>query len=839
MAAIPSRPEGDTSPHAGEGAQHFGPFRILERIGEGGMGVVYLAERRTPVEQRVALKVIRTDRLDKTYRARFAMEQQALARMDHPNIARLLDAGSEGEQSWFAMEYVPGQPLSDYCTAHRLSVQRRLQLFVQVCDGVQHAHIKGILHRDLKPANILVREIDGRAVAKIIDFGLAQPVDPLQIRATLHESVKELVGTIAYMSPEQAVRTEGDLDTRTDVYSLGVVLYELLTGELPLDPGELKKSGFDWFGAMLRDYQPLTPSLRLSSLGDRLQAAAHERSTSPKRLRSLERGDLDWVTMKAIARDRQHRYPTVRELGRDIERFLRHRPVEAGPPSAWYVTVKWLRRHVRSVSIAAFVLVTGLTVAIVAAAMSARAREAEARRELMAKGALAGDYVRRAREDLWPANEARVGAMQAWLAATEEFDGLGEELAAFDAELRSQVVARNDREAALLASQQDLVAAGLRHVEELAGERTLIERRLERASTLIARTIDAYASRWAAARAELATDERFAAFVLPDLPGLVPLGKNPQSGLQEFYLLDSADPEGGLGELPHLDDQGCYAVGPRTGLIFVLVPGGTFQYALDADGKPIAPRQLQPFLVSRYETTQAQWVRLAEERTDLGARIAANPSQPFPIVESKAGERGADADEVDPAVLGWGSPAWVHPVQSVSWLQATAVLRRHGLDLPTIAQWIWATHGGPAARLRFEWGEKERGRFINCRDSYAEAVWADKAPPSGEPGPLWDGFVFTAPVHTLAPNPYGLHHTFGNVEELVRDGYEPAPRLEAEGPEQTTADALSSRVAVSIGGSMVTAWAQRAEDVTHQVPVTNVDPLVGFRAVFPLPSHQR
>ncbi|MFT7536240.1 MAG: serine/threonine protein kinase, partial [Hyphomicrobiaceae bacterium] len=260
MADEPTKIQPGNSEGAFDQSKRVGPFRLLEQIGEGGMGIVYLAERKEPVAQRVALKVIRTNLLDDTYRSRFAMEQRALACMDHPNVARLLDAGDDEGRSWFAMEYVPGQPLSDYCRDHRLSLKQRLHLFGQICDGVQHAHMKGILHRDIKPGNIMVREVDARPVAKIIDFGLAQPVDPLQIRASLHEAMRQIVGTLVYMSPEQAARKEGDLDTRTDVYSLGVVLYEMLTGELPLNMESIEREGIGAFAVLLRDHTPKKPS---------------------------------------------------------------------------------------------------------------------------------------------------------------------------------------------------------------------------------------------------------------------------------------------------------------------------------------------------------------------------------------------------------------------------------------------------------------------------------------------------------------------------------------------------------------------------------------------------
>ena len=371
---------------AGLPRRTFGPFRVIERIGQGGMGEVFLAEREEP-RQRVAVKVIRADRVGRIYRARFEVERETLARMDHTNIARLYDAGEADGLLWFAMEYVPGQPLDEYCREHKLTLAQRLAVFAQVCDGVQHAHRKGVLHRDQKPANVLVREIDGHSVAKIVDFGLAHPVDPTQLRDTLVGEVRKFAGTVGYMSPEQA-ECSADLDIRADVYSLGVVLYELLTGQLPNDFGSLRAEELLQLGQFLRLHEPPKPSTRLSRLGDELTSTAAERRVSPKRLRSQVRGELDWVTMRALAADRRERYATVRELGQDIERFLKQQPVSAGPPSAVYVLRKWVRRNARAVAAAAVVVVlVGLSAAN-AIRLARVAEAAESRRDRVAQAAV-------------------------------------------------------------------------------------------------------------------------------------------------------------------------------------------------------------------------------------------------------------------------------------------------------------------------------------------------------------------------------------------------------------------------------------------------------------------
>jgi serine/threonine protein kinase/Tfp pilus assembly protein PilF len=310
-------------------------YQVLQMLGEGGMGIVYEAEQEKPVRRRVALKVIRPGMDTGQVVARFEAERQALALMSHPSIASIFDGGAtEDGRPYFAMELVHGDPLTEYCDKHRLMVRERLNLFLQVCDGVQHAHQKGIIHRDIKPSNILVTIRDDKPVPKIIDFGVAKATSQRLTEKTLYTQLGQWMGTPVYMSPEQAEMTGADVDTRTDVYALGVVLYELLAGALPFDPAELKRAGFDGFRRILRETEPPKPSSRVHTLG---RTPADPAGTRRLELSALERelrGDLDWITMKALEKDRVRRYETAHALALDVRRHLDDEPVIAGPPSS-------------------------------------------------------------------------------------------------------------------------------------------------------------------------------------------------------------------------------------------------------------------------------------------------------------------------------------------------------------------------------------------------------------------------------------------------------------------------------------------------------------------------
>jgi serine/threonine protein kinase/tetratricopeptide (TPR) repeat protein len=324
----------------------IGPYKLLEPIGEGGMGAVYMAEQTQPVRRKVALKVIKPGMNTRQVIARFEAERQALALMDHPNIAKVLDAGATGSgQPFFVMELVKGVPITDYCDEARLTPRERLELFVPVCQAIQHAHQKGIIHRDVKPSNVLVTLVDGRPVPRVIDFGIAKATDQQLTERTLFTQHGAIVGTPEYMSPEQAEAIAQDVDTRTDIYSLGVLLYELLTGTTPLGRSQLQQAGYLEILRRVREEEPLWPSKRLSGSGEALASIAARRHSEPARLTRLVRGDLDWIVMKALEKDRSRRYETASGLAGDVRRHLEGDPVEAGPPSAVYRLGKFVRRH--------------------------------------------------------------------------------------------------------------------------------------------------------------------------------------------------------------------------------------------------------------------------------------------------------------------------------------------------------------------------------------------------------------------------------------------------------------------------------------------------------------
>ena len=386
----PERPGMASPPEEGILPGHperIGPYRLLQVLGQGGMGLVYVAEQTTPVRRRVALKVIRAGMDSREVVARFEAERQALAVMEHPNIAKVLDGGATDEgRPYFVMELVKGVPLTDYCDTSKLSTRDRLALFLQICSAVQHAHQKGVIHRDLKPSNILVMIQDGQAVPKVIDFGIAKALAQPLTEKTLVTDFGRPMGTPAYMSPEQAEMSGLDVDTRTDVYSLGVILYELLVGRLPMDPMEV---GMPVFMARLaqRETNPSMPSARLGTLGSAAKLVTSARRTDMKELRKELRGDLDWIIMKAMDPDRTRRYETANGLAMDIGRYLASEPIVARPPSTMYRLARFTRRN-RAAVIASGLVVAALVIGVTVASIGmVRATRAEAVARLEAETA--------------------------------------------------------------------------------------------------------------------------------------------------------------------------------------------------------------------------------------------------------------------------------------------------------------------------------------------------------------------------------------------------------------------------------------------------------------------
>ena len=369
-------------------SSRIGPYKLLQKLGEGGCGVVYMAEQEQPIRRRVALKVIKLGMDTKNVIARFEAERQALALMDHPNIARVLDAGAtETGRPYFVMELVYGVKITGYCDENRVSMGERLELFLQVCNAVQHAHQKGIIHRDLKPSNIMVTMRDGVPIPKVIDFGIAKATEQRLTDKTLFTSYAQLMGTPAYMSPEQMELSELSLDTRSDIYSLGVLLYELLTGRTPFDTTDLLKLGVDELRRTVREQEPLSPSAKLQTLNnEELTKTARRRHIEPPRLLSQLRGDLDWIVLKCLEKDRTRRYATANGLAMDIERYLNQETVLARPPSQVYRLQKFVRRNrvlflFGAAAIAALLVGTIISTLMFFKEREARSSEARLRRE--------------------------------------------------------------------------------------------------------------------------------------------------------------------------------------------------------------------------------------------------------------------------------------------------------------------------------------------------------------------------------------------------------------------------------------------------------------------------
>ena len=401
-----TRVSNEPAPREGEGSV-IGRYKLLQNIGEGGCGVVYMAEQQQPVVRRVALKIIKLGMDTKQVIARFEAERQALAMMDHPNIAKVLDAGAtDNGRQFFVMELVRGVPITEFCDQRNLDTKGRLMLFMDVCSAIQHAQQKGVIHRDIKPSNILVTMHDHKAVPKIIDFGIAKATQQRLTDKTLFTQFHKFIGTPAYMSPEQAQMSGLDIYTRTDIYSLGVLLYELLTGRTPLDAKELTKADYDEMRRRIREEEPAYPSTQFSTLTDvELTTTAKRRNTEPSRLNRMMRGELDWIVMKALEKDRNRRYETAAELALDVQRYLNFEPVKAAAPSSMYRFRKFARRNQAALATAAVILLLLTAGSVVSTALAIKATLAQKDADALAKKSQEAQELAELREQ--DANEQR------------------------------------------------------------------------------------------------------------------------------------------------------------------------------------------------------------------------------------------------------------------------------------------------------------------------------------------------------------------------------------------------------------------------------------------------
>jgi serine/threonine protein kinase/formylglycine-generating enzyme required for sulfatase activity len=722
-------------------------FRILKLLGSGGMGVVYLADQIHP-PRRVALKLVKPEQSSPELASRFEREWQMLAAMDHPWIAKVYACGraSDGRQ-YMAMELVAGQPLTTYCEDNGLDLAARLELMTQLCEAVQHLHHRGVVHRDLTPNNVLVAQVAGKPQIKIIDFGLAKSIGPNTSSTQAGTIYGSVVGTPEYMAPEQADPELHNIDPRADIFSLGVILFEVLTGAKPFP-----RTAENRFPTTTRA-EPPRPSAALRATRSS-GIATRTASGSAAFVRSL-RTDLDWAVLRALERRPERRYASASALGADLERFLRREPLDAGPPGTVYRLRKLAERYRKHLIAGLAFLGLGAAASLFVTYLWLDNRQLYRKYKHLDLAVKIADLDRREKEDLHPADPDNMGALRDWLREAE--------LVLLEQPAVANALRANPVQTLASAELKQALQSLLRQFDQLEERLHQVRRRVRWAEFLAG---DSEPRRLARSRWQDFLRENTNGTVQDALNSeasstrrdLIPLGKDPASGLWEFYHLRSAWNGTEAPEqlaIPTRSATGLLttATSESSGIVFVLLPGGRFPMGLtttagqtqarDRFGLPNPPvreTSVNPFFIAKHELTQGQWQRLWNHG-DISAAPSEYRADGFPGIRAN------------------------HPVESVSWKSCDALLRQHSLRLPTSTEWEYACRADGIGE--FGLGEQPLAALASLANVADRSVARADQPWEHEP---WDdGYLLHAPVGRYAPNSFGLHDMHGNVWEWCSD----------------------------------------------------------------------